>query len=326
MAKLGRGCEFLPLNSGLGIGYKLTEGHRMHSNTLFDQPIEEHAPMRGLAAVEPERVFVKISLQVFCFERSLVSAHQPALNQRGNAVYARQDLVGLLAGAFDGRSLVDVFVFGCAWVGCQPVGVDGRARFDMLLNKRLERFGFSVGNNLQAAAPEPFWGEQFHGDGHQHLAFGTATALAVPHTTKDGFIHLDVSGQHIVPGMADRAPEPVQHRPGRLIGAKPENPMERFGGYAVFSGGQVPRGGKPNGQRGSGAVKDRARSGGYAVAARIAPPFTVLHAPALGSVARWASKSALTANPVKVVEAGCIIVKPRQKLGVVARVIDPGSG
>ena len=248
---------------------------------------------------------------MFFLERTLMRAHQPALNQRGNAMYARQDLVGLFAGAFDGRSLVDVFVFGGTGVGFQPVGVEGRAWFDMLLNKRLERFGIGVGNDLQAAAPKAFGGEQFHGDSHKHLASSATPALAVPHTPKDSFIHLDVSGQHIMPGMTDCAAEPVQHRPGSLIGAEPEDPMKRFGGYAVFSGGQMPRGGKPNGHRRSGAVKDRTRRGGYAVAARIAPPFTVLHAPSFGAVARWASKSALTTNPVKVVEAGRIIVKPR---------------
>lgn len=326
MAKLGRHRELLHINSGLGISNKLTEGHRMHSNALFDQPVEEHAPMCGLAPVEPEREFVEIGLQVFFFERALMRAHQPALNQRGDAVYARQDLVGVFAGAFDGRSMMEVFVFGCAGIRCQPVGVYGRTRFDMLLNKRLERFGFRVGDDLQAATPEAFGRQQLHGNSHQHLAFGAASALAVPHATKNRLVHLDVTGQHVVPGMADRAPEPVQHRPSRLIGTESEDPMQRFGGYAIFSRGQVPGSSKPNGQRRSGAVKDRARRGGYAVAARIAPPFTVLHAPALGPVARWAGKSALTANPVKVVEAGRIIRKPRQKLGVVARVINPCFG
>ncbi len=326
MAKLGGHSELLPIVFRLGVSHKLTEGHRMHGNALFDQPVEEHAPMRRLAAVKPEREFVEIGLQVFFFERALMRAHQPALNQRGDAVHTRQDLIGIFAGTFDGRSMMEVFVFGCAGVGCQSVGVDGRTRLDVLLNKRLERFGFGVGNDLQPATPETLGGKQLHGDGHQHLAFGTTPAFAVPHTTKDGFVYFDVPVQHVVPGMADRAPEPVQHRPGRLIGTESEDPMQRFGGYAVFSGGQVPRGGKPNGQRRSGAVKNRARRGGYAVAARIAPPFAVLHAPAFGAVARWAGKSALAANPVKIVEAGRIIVKPRQKLGIVARVIDPGSG
>ena len=58
----------------------------MHGNALFDQPVEEHAPMLGLPVVEPERKFVKISLQVFLLEGSLVRAHQPALNQRRRGV------------------------------------------------------------------------------------------------------------------------------------------------------------------------------------------------------------------------------------------------
>ena len=295
----------------------------MHGNALFDQPVEEHAPMRGLAPVEPEREFVEIGLQVFFFERALMRAHQPALDQRGHAVHTRQDLVGLFSGSFDGRSLVDVFVFGGTGIGCQPVGVEGRARLDVLLDKRLERFGFGVGNNLQAAAPEPFGGEQLHGDRHQHLASGTAPALAVPHAPEDSLIHFDVSGQHIVPGMADCASEPVQHRPGRLIGTKPKDPMQRFGGNSVFGRGQMPGGSEPNSQRRSGMMKDCASRGGDSISARIAPPLTILHTPALRAMTRRAIKPILPSNPVKVVEADSIIRKPRQELGVVARVINP---
>jgi len=326
VAQLGRHRELLPLNFGLGIGYKLTEGHRMHGNALFDQPVEEHAPMRGLAAVEPKREFIEISLQVIFFKGTLMRTHHPALNQRGNAVYARQDLVGIFAGYLDGRSLVDVFVFGCAWIGCKPVGVDRRAGFDVLLNKRLERFGFCVGDNLQAAAPETFWGEQFHGDRYQHLSFGTAPAFAVPHPSKDGFINLDLPGQHIVPGMADCAPEPVQHRPSRLIGTEPEDTMQRFGGNAIFSSGQMPSGGKPNGQRCSGSVKDRARRSRYTTDTRFTPPPPVFHAPRRDAATVGANKAMWPTNPIKVVKTGSIIWKPRHKFGVVARVIDPGSG
>jgi hypothetical protein len=57
----------------------------------------------------------------------------------------------------------------------------------------LSCFGFGVVDNLQAAAPEALGGDQFHGDHHQHLAFGSAPALAVPHTAEDCFIHFDVS-------------------------------------------------------------------------------------------------------------------------------------
>lgn len=297
----------------------------MHGNALFDQPVEEHASMRGFAPVEAEREFVEIGLQVIFFEGTLMRPHQPALNKRSNAVYAWQDLVGLLAGAFDGRSMVDVFVFGGGGIGCQPVGVDRRAWFDVLLNKSLECFSFGVGDNLQAAAPKAFGGEQFHGDRHQHLASGTAPALTVPHASEYSLIHLDVSGQHVVPGMADCTPEPVQHRPRRLIGAEPEGSMKRFGGNTVFSGGQMPGGGKPNGQRCSGVVKNCTRSGGYPTDTRLAPPPSAFHAPRRGAAAIWANKAMWPAKPIKVVKTGSIIWKPRHKFGVVARVIDPGS-
>lgn len=156
----------------------------MHGDTLFEQTKEEHAPVRGLASVEAEREFVQISLQVIFFERALMRTHQPALNERGNAVYTRQDLVGLVV----------VFVFGVTGIGYQTVGVDRRARLDVLPDKRLERFGFGVGDNLQAAAPKALGGKQFHGNRHQHLAFCTAPALAVPHTPEDSFAHFDLSG------------------------------------------------------------------------------------------------------------------------------------
>ena len=67
----------------------------------------------------------------------------------------------------------------------------------------------------------------------------------------------------------------------------------------------------------------RSRCSGYAIAARIAPPSSILHTPALGAVARWASEDTLATNSVQVVKTGGIIVKPRQKLGVVARIVNP---
>ncbi len=302
------------------------KAHWMHGNTLLNQSKEEHAAMGGLAAVESERKFVQISLQMIFFEGTLMRPHQPALNERRDTVYAWQNFVGILARATNGGSMMNIFVFCGAWIGRKPVGVNSRARFDMLLNKCLERFSFGVGDNLQAAAPKAFWGEQFHCDRHQNLASGAAPALAVPNASKDGFIYFNVSGQHIVPSIADGAPESVQRRPSRRVGAKSEDSMKRFGGNAIFSRGHVPCGRKPDGQRRSGVVKDRACGRRDSIAARIAPPFAILHAPALRSVTRRAFKAVLPSNPVKVVETGGIIRKPRHKLCVVARVISPRFG
>ena len=298
----------------------------MHGNRLFDQTKEEHASMRRPAPVKPECKFVQICLQMLLFERSLVRTHQPALNERCDPMYTRQYLVSLFTGTLYGGSVMDVFIFGCTWIGWQPVCIDRRAWLDVLLNKEFQCFGVGVGDDLQAAAPKPFWGEQFHGNGHQHLALSAAPAFAVPHSSEYGFVNFHIPRQHIVSRMTDCAPKPVKHRPSCLIGAKSENSMQRFGGNAIFSGGQVPSGGKPNSKGRSGTMENCARRGRYSIAARITPPSPVLHAPTLGAVARWAREATLTSNPVQIVETGIIVVKPCQKLGVIARVVNPRIG
>lgn len=174
--------------------------------------------------------------------------------------------------------------------------------------------------------PKAFAGEQFHGDRHQHFASGAAPALAVSDASKESLIHFDVSGQHVVPGMADCARVPAQHCPSRKVGAKSKNSMQRFGENAIFSGGQMPGGRKPYGQRCSGVMKDRASRGGYATDASLAPPPSAFHAPGRGAATIRANKALWPANPIEIVEAFSIIVKPSHKFGVVARVVNPGDG
>ena len=157
--------------------------------------------------------------------------------------------------------LMNIIVFCGTGVGYQSIRVDGRAWFDMLLNKYFERSSFGVGGNLQATTPKTLGGEQFYGDRHQYLTFGVAPTLALACTAKDSLIRFNVSAQHIVTGMADGAPELVQHRPGYLIRAKSKNAMQRFGGKTIFSCGQVPSGSEPNSQRHSGVMKDCAGRG-----------------------------------------------------------------
>ena len=79
----------------LWISYKFMKGHGMHGNRLFNEAKKNHASMRGLAPVEPKGKFIQISLQMVFFKGTLMRAHQPALNERSDTVYARQNLVGI---------------------------------------------------------------------------------------------------------------------------------------------------------------------------------------------------------------------------------------
>lgn len=178
-------------------------GHGMHCNRQLNETKKEHAPVRGLAPVEPKGKFIQISLEMVLFEGYLKRAHQPALNECRDTGYARQNLVGIFTGYLYGCSVMDVFVFGCSVIGRKHIGVNSRTGFNVILNKHLERFGVCVGNNLQRAAPESLWQKQFHSDSHQHLTFGTTPALAVSHTPENGLIYLSLPRQHIVPTVAD---------------------------------------------------------------------------------------------------------------------------
>ena len=82
MAKIGGHGKPLSLIIWFRVSHKLAKGQGMHGNTLFDQSKEKHAPMRGLAPVEPEREFVEIGLQVIFFESALMRPHQPSFNRK----------------------------------------------------------------------------------------------------------------------------------------------------------------------------------------------------------------------------------------------------
>lgn len=97
----------------------------MHGNTLFDRSKEKHTLVGRFAAVEPERKFVKIGLEMIFFKGALIRAHQPSLNKRGHAMHAGK--VSLFAGAFNGLFMVGIFVFGGPWIGVQSVCVSGES-------------------------------------------------------------------------------------------------------------------------------------------------------------------------------------------------------
>ncbi len=96
--------------------------------------------------------------------------HQPALNERRDTVYARQNLVGIFTGSLDRCSVMDVFVFGCAGIGWKPIGVNSRTGFNVILNKHLERFGFCAGPRCQGRCRVTRvdlildWGRKVNGD------------------------------------------------------------------------------------------------------------------------------------------------------------------
>ena len=74
-----------------------------------------------------------------------------------------------------------------------------------------------------------------------------------------GLVDLDHALQAIAIGPHHRSAKPVQHRPGGLVAAQPEHPLQPESADALLLVGQVPGRGQPDPKRGAGLVEDRAR-------------------------------------------------------------------
>lgn len=57
---------------------------------LLYQPVEQHSPRSGRAAVEAEGKFVEIVVKVPWIYRPMMGAKQPPFEQRSNPMHARQ--------------------------------------------------------------------------------------------------------------------------------------------------------------------------------------------------------------------------------------------
>jgi len=61
-------------------------GNRIGGHSLLGQTKEELAPTLGAPAIEPEREFIQIVVQVLMTDRSLVGSHQPPFEQGDHVV------------------------------------------------------------------------------------------------------------------------------------------------------------------------------------------------------------------------------------------------
>jgi hypothetical protein len=65
---------------------------------LFHEPVEQQPTRARCAAVKSKGVFVQIIVQVIRTDRSLMSAQQPPLQQRGNPIRPRQQVLAQVGG------------------------------------------------------------------------------------------------------------------------------------------------------------------------------------------------------------------------------------
>src|ERR1039458_6719005 len=116
----------------------------------------------------------------------------------------------------------------------------------------------------------------------------------------------------------------MQHRPGGLVRADLERPLEIERRDAVLGAGEGPAGSEPDGERRPRSVEDRARGHRRSVSTRRAHPAAVAGVPASGGATERTDESIRPPEPLEVVQTGVVRREPRLELTERPWILQPG--
>ena len=133
----------------------------------------------------------------------------------------------------------------------EAIGVEGRARRDVLGEEGNDRLGLEIGYHSQADAPRGLAAFL-----HRHQDEGRASSLELSASSQTslfaahpGLIHFYLTVQGL-PSCIHHCPaEFVKHHPGRLVTGQTELTLQKQGGYTPLVGGHQIGGPEPMGQR-----------------------------------------------------------------------------
>ena len=260
-------------------------------------------------------------------EATLMRAREPPLGERSDPVHTREHDVRGQPTALDVDRLVDVAVVDGRRVARPGVGDERRSLFDVLGDETLERGRRRVGEHGHAAPPESSGLSALDSHAYQDLlAPLSATTKPGLLATEVGLVDFDGAGEPVAPGTDEHRAEPVQHRPGRLVGAELKGPLQALRRDPILRRRELPAHREPHREWRPAPVEQRVcRHGRVPVAAGAlaAPPG---HDPATRVLAPRADEALRPAQPREVVEAVGIGSEPRLELSGRAWVVHSTLG
>ena len=246
---------------------------------------------------------------------TLMSAREPPLGERGDPVHTREHDMGGLPAALDVDRLVDVAVSDGWRIAGPGVGDERRPLFDVLGDETLERGRRRVGEHRHAAPAESSGLSELDGHADQDLlALLAATTKAWFLATEVGFVDFDGAAEPVAPGTDEHRAEPVQHGPGRLVGAELKGPLQALRRDPVLRRRELPAHREPHRERRPAPIEQCAcRHGRLLLAARALEALPG-HGPSTRVLALRTNEALRPAQPGKVVEAVSIGSEPRLEL------------
>ena len=165
-----------------------------------------------------------------------------------------------------------------------------RSRLDGVLHERHQAVGRGIRHPPHPDAPDGT-AAYLGGNDHQGLLAEVPASAARLDPADDGLVHLDLRRDPIPAGPHHRAAELVQPRPGRAVTAQTEDALQAQGAGAVLLANHPPDRPKPERQRGTSALEDRARHHRRLVPTDRAHPESSPGGPRLGAIARGAHEA-----------------------------------
>jgi hypothetical protein len=203
----------------------------------------------------------------------------------------------------------------------QPsVGMDHAAGFHRLFDKANQTTGRSVWNPPHANPPDPFavFLSRHH---NQRLVLRLPTANTLFQAAQVSFVRFHASRESFPPRSHHGPTQFVKHRPGGLIAAQAQNPLQSQSTDAVLLAGDVPHGPKPDPQGQMTVLKNGPRRDRHLIPALVATPAIPSHRPGLCSGAPWTDPSARPAQNCEKLGAGFLAVEAPFQLEQCPRVI-----
>jgi hypothetical protein len=242
----------------LRVGDELSVAHRVVVNSELEQSVEQEPSARRAAAIEAEDELVEEIREMRVVEATLMSAREPPLRERGDPVHSREHDVGGLPTALEVDRLVDVAVSDGWRIAGPGVGDERRSlRCSRLRNARAR-------TQTRRRAP-PCGTDRILGalgarrprrPGPSSLLSAAAQSGLLAAEVR--LIDFDGAGEAVAPGTDEHRAEPVQHRPGRLIGAELKGPLQALRRDPVLRRRELPAHREPHRERRSAPVEQSA--------------------------------------------------------------------
>ena len=193
--------------------------NRPEVDSLMEKPVEKETAVSGRPTVESESKLVEVVGHMLAFYAALVSAQQPALQERCDTVDARQKARAVLPLPANSDTVLIADLLKVA-VGIEAVSDNGRAWGNHSLHKSQQARRGRIFHSLQPDSTSGGSAAHFRGNCHQYFLADMAPARSSLKPADEGLVDFHAARQSISARTDHRSSQFMQPSPRSLVTAE----------------------------------------------------------------------------------------------------------